>query len=86
MLQADVTNVPYLFARNPGWHAIFDMDGKMVEDTRRKLYDQLASDKMMVQAHHYPFPSVAYVEKDGSGYRTPAGAVESVALSICRIS
>jgi glyoxylase-like metal-dependent hydrolase (beta-lactamase superfamily II) len=70
MLQADVTNVPYLFARNPGWHAVFDMDGKMAEETRRKLYDQLAADRMMVQAYHYPFPSVAYVEKDGNGYRT----------------
>jgi glyoxylase-like metal-dependent hydrolase (beta-lactamase superfamily II) len=69
MLQADVTNVPYLFVRNPGWHAVFDMDGKMAEETRRKLYDQLAADRTMVQAYHYPFPSVAYVEKDGSGYR-----------------
>ncbi|MDB5599970.1 MAG: Beta-lactamase [Xanthobacteraceae bacterium] len=70
MLQADVTNVPYLFARHPGWHAVFDMDGKMAEETRRKLYDQLAADRMMVQAYHYPFPSVAHVEKDGNGYRT----------------
>jgi glyoxylase-like metal-dependent hydrolase (beta-lactamase superfamily II) len=68
-VQADVTNHPALFARNPGWHAFFDQDPKMAEETRRKVYDMLVADKMMVQGFHYPFPSVAYVGKAGSGYR-----------------
>jgi glyoxylase-like metal-dependent hydrolase (beta-lactamase superfamily II) len=68
-VQADVTNVPFLFARNPGWHAFFDQDGKQAEETRRKTYDMLAADKMMVQGFHYPFPAVAFVEKSGTGYR-----------------
>ena len=42
-VQADVTNVPFLFARNPGWHLVFDQDGKMAEATRRKVYDMLAA-------------------------------------------
>ena len=42
---------------------------QMAEATRRKVYDMLVADKMMVQGFHYPFPSVAYVEKAGSGYR-----------------
>ena len=41
----------------------------MAEATRRKVYDMLVAEKMMVQGFHYPFPSVAYVEKAGSGYR-----------------
>lgn len=69
MIQADVTNLPQLFARNPGWHAAFDMDGPKAEETRRKLYDQLAADRMIVQGYHYTFPAAAYIEKDGSGYR-----------------
>jgi glyoxylase-like metal-dependent hydrolase (beta-lactamase superfamily II) len=68
-VQADVTNVPFLFARNPGWHLMFDQDAAAAEATRRKVYDMLAADKMMVQGFHYPFPSLAYVEKSGSGYR-----------------
>ena len=68
-VQSDVTNHPALFARNPGWHAFFDQDPQMAEATRRKVYDMLVADKMMVQGFHYPFPSVAYVEKAGSGYR-----------------
>jgi glyoxylase-like metal-dependent hydrolase (beta-lactamase superfamily II) len=68
-VQADVTNVPYLFARNPGWHVVFDQDPKMAEETRRKVYDMLVAEKMMVQGFHYPFPALAYVEKNGHGYR-----------------
>jgi len=68
-VQSDVTNHPALFARNPGWHAFFDQDPQMAEATRRKVYDMLVADKMMVQGFHYPFPAVAYVEKAGSGYR-----------------
>jgi hypothetical protein len=68
-VQSDVTNVPYLFARNPGWHAIFDQDPKMAEETRRKVYDMVAAEKLMLQGFHYPFPGVGHLEKDGNGYR-----------------
>lgn len=68
-VQADVTHVPYLFARNPGWHAMYDQDPAVAESTRRKIYDMLASERMTVQGFHYPFPSVAHVEKSGTGYR-----------------
>lgn len=68
-VQGDVTHVPYLFARNPGWHLMFDQDPQAAEATRRKVYDMLSADKMMVQAFHYPFPSAAYIEKTATGYR-----------------
>jgi glyoxylase-like metal-dependent hydrolase (beta-lactamase superfamily II) len=68
-VQGDVTHVPWIFVRNPGWHAFYDQDGPMAESTRRKVYDMLAAERMMVQGFHYPFPSHAYVEKTGSGYR-----------------
>jgi glyoxylase-like metal-dependent hydrolase (beta-lactamase superfamily II) len=68
-VQADVTNHPALFVRNPGWHAFFDQDAAMAEASRRKIYDMLVADKMMVQGFHYPFPGMAYIEKSGSGYR-----------------
>ena len=68
-MQADVTNVPHLFARHPDWHGLFDQDGPEAEATRRRVYDMLVADKMMVQGFHYPFPGIAYVEKAGNGYR-----------------
>jgi glyoxylase-like metal-dependent hydrolase (beta-lactamase superfamily II) len=68
-IQSDVTNIPYLFAAHPGWHAFFDQDPAMAEKARRKTYDMLVADKLMVQGFHYPFPGLGNVEKDGSGYR-----------------
>jgi glyoxylase-like metal-dependent hydrolase (beta-lactamase superfamily II) len=68
-VQSDVTHVPFLFVRHPDWHAYYDQDGVMAEATRRKVYDMLAAEKMRVQGFHYPFPSLAHVEKDGNGYR-----------------
>ncbi len=48
---------------------MFDQDANVAEATRRKVYDMLAADKMMVQAFHYPFPARAYIEKTATGYR-----------------
>jgi len=70
MVQADVTAaIGLLFVRNPGWHAVFDMDGGTAEATRRKVYDMAAAEKLMIQGFHFPFPALGYVEKDGTGYR-----------------
>jgi glyoxylase-like metal-dependent hydrolase (beta-lactamase superfamily II) len=69
LIQSDVTNHPALFARNPGWHAVFDHDPVAAEATRRAVHDMLARDHMPVQGVHYPFPGRARVDKRGDGYR-----------------
>jgi glyoxylase-like metal-dependent hydrolase (beta-lactamase superfamily II) len=68
-IQSDVTNVPYLFLENPGWHVMYDQDAKMAEETRRKSYDMVSAEKMRVQGFHFPFPSLGRVEKAGNDYR-----------------
>jgi glyoxylase-like metal-dependent hydrolase (beta-lactamase superfamily II) len=68
-IQSDVTNNPDLFARNPGWSASFDQDAAQAVATRRKVYDMLVAEKMLVQGFHYPFPGLARVEKAEAGYR-----------------
>jgi len=70
MVQADVTaGMAFLTVRNPDWQPIFDMDKPLAVQSRRKLYDQMAADKMLVQGFHFLFPSAGYIEKDGNGYR-----------------
>ena len=68
-VQSDVTNNPDLFARHPDWSANFDQDGPQAIATRRKVYDMLVAEKMLVQGFHYPFPGLARVEKAEAGYR-----------------
>jgi glyoxylase-like metal-dependent hydrolase (beta-lactamase superfamily II) len=68
-VQADVTHAPFLFARHPEWHFMLDVDAVAAEATRRKVYDMLVAEKMLVQGFHYPFPAAGHVEKSGTGYR-----------------
>ena len=70
LVQADVTaHVALLFVRNPNWQAGGDMDGPQAVATRRKLYDMLAADRVLMSGYHLPFPALGYIEKDGQGYR-----------------
>ncbi|MBX3515279.1 MAG: MBL fold metallo-hydrolase [Xanthobacteraceae bacterium] len=71
-IQSDVTNIPALFVANPGWHAMFDQDAKMAEETRRKTYDMVSAEKMRVQGFHFPFPSLGRIEKTATGYNLVA--------------
>jgi glyoxylase-like metal-dependent hydrolase (beta-lactamase superfamily II) len=68
-IQSDVTNNPNPFATHPEWHAFFDQDGEQAERTRRRVYDMVSAEKLLLQGFHYPFPGLAHLEKDGSGYR-----------------
>lgn len=65
---ADTTNNPWLFVRNPDWQAIFDMDGNMAADNRKRLLDRAATDKMLVHGYHFPFPASGYITKTAKGY------------------
>jgi len=69
LVQSDVTNIPELFLRNPDWHVAFDVDPDRAAQTRHKFYDMAAAEKALVAGFHFSFPSLGYVEKDGSGYR-----------------
>jgi hypothetical protein len=62
-------NNPFLFLRNPEWRFLFDIDGPMAVQTRRKVYDMVMAEKMLICGFHWPFPAVGHVEKDGNGYR-----------------
>lgn len=69
LVLGDTTNRPELFARNPGWHAIFDMDPQMAEANRRRLLDRAATDRMWVTGYHFPFPIAGRIARDGQGFR-----------------
>lgn len=68
-VQSDVTNVPVLFARHPGWHVMYDQDPSMAEATRRRVYDRIAAERTLLQGFHYPFPAAAHLERTADGYR-----------------
>jgi len=68
LVLGDVTNNPYLFLRHPDWQGTFDVDGPLAVETRRKVFDRVVADRMLVQGYHFPFPATGYVNRTASGY------------------
>lgn len=68
LLLSDAAHLPFLFVRNPGWSVMFDMDRAMAVETRVRLLDMAAADRMMVAGYHWGFPNVGHVRRDGEGF------------------
>lgn len=69
MYVADITNTPVLFATNPEWKVIFDMDPDRAVATRKRILDMAATDKIRLSFYHASFPATGFVSKEGAGYR-----------------
>ena len=68
LVLGDVTNIPHLNLRNPGWHIAFDQDAEMAEATRRRIFDQIVADRIVCTGYHWGMPGAGTIEKDGDGY------------------
>lgn len=68
LVVSDITNHPALFARNPEWQAVFDMDGNQARETRRRMLDMAVAERTQVSFYHAPFPATGHIAKDGGGY------------------
>ena len=64
-----MTNIPSLFARSPEWAVQFDMDAEMARQTRRRIFDQVAKNKMVAGGFHFLFPAFGTLEAAGKGYQ-----------------
>jgi glyoxylase-like metal-dependent hydrolase (beta-lactamase superfamily II) len=69
MFVADTTNTPVLFATNPEWQVMFDMDPNKAVATRKRLLDMAASEKLRLAFYHASFPATGFIAKEGAGYR-----------------
>ncbi len=47
----------------PDWYCVFDVDPEKGAQTRARILDMLASERIAVSAYHMPFPSIGYVER-----------------------
>lgn len=68
IVTGDVTNIPALFMKNPGWHAAFDQDAAMAEGARKKLFAQAVADGAVLTGYHWGMPGAGTIKKDGDGY------------------
>jgi glyoxylase-like metal-dependent hydrolase (beta-lactamase superfamily II) len=68
LAMSDTVRNPELFARHPDWQPIFDMDGALSVKTRRRMLDRAATDRMLVEAYHFPFPACGHMVRTTTGY------------------
>ena len=68
LVLADTARNPELFVRHPEWQPSFDMDGALAVESRKRLLDQAAADKMLVHGYHFPFPAIGHIAKAGTGF------------------
>jgi glyoxylase-like metal-dependent hydrolase (beta-lactamase superfamily II) len=70
LVQSDITAAAaILIVQNPAWSIAGDMDAALAIETRKKVYDMVAAERMPIAAYHLPFPATGYIEKAGEGYR-----------------
>jgi glyoxylase-like metal-dependent hydrolase (beta-lactamase superfamily II) len=68
LVLGDTAQHPAVFARHPDWQAAFDIDGAVAVATRKKIFDRVAADRMLVAGYHFPFPACGHLVKTATGY------------------
>lgn len=68
LAMSDTVREPFLFVRHPQWQPSYDMDGPLAVETRSKMLDRAAADRMPVEAYHFPFPACGHIVKVASGF------------------
>ncbi|WP_319824410.1 MBL fold metallo-hydrolase [Thalassovita sp.] len=69
VLGADFANHYVWSLAYPDWEVKFDRDKAQAAQTRRRLLDMMATDKIPLIGYHMPFPALGYVETRGDGYK-----------------
>jgi glyoxylase-like metal-dependent hydrolase (beta-lactamase superfamily II) len=65
---ADLTHHPILLLEKPRMQFSYDTDPKQAAESRVKMLEMLAANKVPVLAYHYPWPGIGHVAKTGEGF------------------
>ncbi|MBP0617832.1 MBL fold metallo-hydrolase [Jiella mangrovi] len=70
MLTADTANHFVASLQKPDWKVGFDMDHETASQTRKRVFDRIAAERIPFIGYHMPFPALGYAEKlDDGGFR-----------------
>lgn len=69
LIWGDVVHSEAYQLGEPDWGVQFDTDGDQARQTRKNLFDQVATDRLAIAGHHLHGPAFAHLERCGSGYR-----------------
>jgi glyoxylase-like metal-dependent hydrolase (beta-lactamase superfamily II) len=68
LLPFDVLGHPVIHLRHPEWFMAPGIPDVAVE-TRQRLLEYVADEKIPILAHHFPFPGLGHITRDGDAYR-----------------
>ena len=76
MVFADTANHYVWSLAHPDWEVRFDMDKAQAAQTRRRVLDMLAAERMALSGYHMPFPGTGFVRASGDGYEYEASSYQ----------
>jgi len=65
----DLTHHQVILLEKPRIEFAYDTDSKQSANTRVRVLDMLASNRIPLIAYHFPWPGVGHVAKQGDGFR-----------------
>jgi glyoxylase-like metal-dependent hydrolase (beta-lactamase superfamily II) len=68
LIWGDVVHVPEVQVALPDTGTSFDVDYEMARTSRKRVLDQVASDRLTVAGMHLHFPGFYHVARQGDGY------------------
>ena len=68
LIWGDIVHVPEIQVPRPDVTIEFDTDPHAAAATRKRIFDQVATDRQLIAGMHVHFPGFAHVAKHGDGY------------------
>ncbi|MCZ4281399.1 MBL fold metallo-hydrolase [Kiloniella laminariae] len=69
LIWGDVVHFSALQFAYPEWSVVFDVDMAQAKQTRRRMLDRVAADRVAVLGSHLDFPGLGHVARDGDSFR-----------------
>ena len=68
LVWGDLVHLAPLQLPRPDWSVAFDVDRTQAAASRKRVFDQAATDRLLVAGMHLPFPGVGFVARQSDGY------------------
>jgi len=65
----DIAHHHMMVVENPRRAFVFDTDGQQAVESRLRVFDMLASQRVAAVTYHFPWPGLGHIGKQGDGYR-----------------
>ena len=67
LMWTDIVHLPLIQTRHPEVYVTFDADPEQAVAQRRRVFEKVATDRLLVAGPHMDFPTFAHLERRSSG-------------------